>query len=72
MKIPIVGMGGIQNADDAIEFLMAGGRPGGGCGHGEFLRTADTVQVIARIREFMERRKISGMRGITGSVQTGK
>jgi len=71
VKIPIIGMGGIQNADDAIEFLMAGATAVA-VGTANFYEPQTPLQVIAGIREFMERKKISDVREITGSVQTGK
>ena len=70
VKIPIIGMGGIQNADDAIEFLMAGATAVA-IGTANFYEPQTALQVIAGIREFMERKKISDVSEITGSVQTG-
>jgi dihydroorotate dehydrogenase (NAD+) catalytic subunit len=71
VKIPIIGMGGIQTADDAIEFLMAGATAVA-IGTANFYEPQTALQVIAGIREFMERKKISDVSEITGSVQTGK
>jgi dihydroorotate dehydrogenase (NAD+) catalytic subunit len=71
VKIPIIGMGGIQNADDAIEFLMAGATAVA-VGTANFYEPQTALQVIAGIREFMERRKIRDVCEITDSVQTGK
>jgi len=71
VKIPIIGMGGIQNADDAIEFLMAGATAVA-IGTANFYEPQTPLQVIAGIREFMERKKISDVREITGSVQIFK
>jgi dihydroorotate dehydrogenase (NAD+) catalytic subunit len=71
VKIPIIGMGGIQNADDAIEFLMAGATAVA-VGTANFYEPQTVLQVISGIREFMERKKISDVRELTGSVQTGK
>ena len=71
VKIPIIGMGGIQNADDAIEFLMAGATAVA-VGTANFYEPQTPLQVIAGIREFMERKKIIDVREISGSVQIGK
>ena len=71
VKIPIIGMGGIQNANDAIEFLMAGATAVA-VGTANFYEPQTPLQVVAGIREFMERKKISDVREITGSVQTKK
>jgi dihydroorotate dehydrogenase (NAD+) catalytic subunit len=71
VKIPIIGMGGIQNADDAIEFLMAGATAVA-VGTANFYEPQTALQVISGIRDFMARKKIGDVREITGSVQTGK
>jgi dihydroorotate dehydrogenase (NAD+) catalytic subunit len=71
VKIPIIGMGGIQNADDAIEFLMAGATAVA-VGTANFYEPQTPLHVISGIREFMERNKIGDVRDITGSVQAGK
>jgi dihydroorotate dehydrogenase (NAD+) catalytic subunit len=71
VKIPIIGMGGIQDADDAIEFLMAGATAVA-VGTANFYEPQTPLQVIAGIREFMERKKIGDVRELTGGVQTKK
>ncbi len=67
VKIPIIGMGGIQNAADAIEFLMAGATAVA-VGTANFYEPQTALQVIAGIREFMEKKKIADVKEITGSV----
>jgi dihydroorotate dehydrogenase (NAD+) catalytic subunit len=71
VKIPIIGMGGIQNAADAIEFLMAGATAVA-VGTANFYEPQTALQVIAGLREFMQRHGISDVREITGSVQVTK
>ena len=71
VKIPIIGMGGIQNADDAIEFLMAGATAVA-VGTANFYEPQTSLQVIAGIRDFMEKKKISDVKEITGSFLPGK
>jgi dihydroorotate dehydrogenase (NAD+) catalytic subunit len=71
VKIPIIGMGGIQNAADAIEFIMAGATAVA-VGTANFYEPQTVLQVIAGIREFMQRQGIKDVREITGSVQTTK
>jgi dihydroorotate dehydrogenase (NAD+) catalytic subunit len=67
VKIPIIGMGGIQNADDAIEFLMAGATAVA-VGTANFYEPQTPLQVIAGIREFMARKKISDVHDLTGAA----
>jgi dihydroorotate dehydrogenase (NAD+) catalytic subunit len=71
VKIPVIGMGGIQHADDAIEFLMAGATAVA-VGTANFYEPQTALEVIAGIRDFMERKKIEDVREITGSFKPGK
>jgi dihydroorotate dehydrogenase (NAD+) catalytic subunit len=71
VKIPIIGMGGIQNAADAIEFMLAGATAVA-VGTANFYEPQTPLQVIAGIREFMQRNSLSDTKKITGSVQAGK
>jgi len=71
VKIPIIGMGGIQNAGDAIEFMMAGATAVA-AGTANFYEPQTTLQVIAGIREFMQKHGIEDVREIIGSVQTAR
>ena len=67
VKIPIIGMGGIQNAADALEFLMAGATAVA-VGTANFYEPQTPLQVIVGLREFMEKNYISDVKEITGSV----
>jgi dihydroorotate dehydrogenase (NAD+) catalytic subunit len=69
VKIPILGMGGIQNAADAIEFLMAGATAVA-VGTANFYEPQTALQVIAGLREFMQRKGLQDVRELTGSVRT--
>ncbi len=69
VKIPIIGMGGIQNADDAIEFLMAGATAVA-VGTANFYEPLTALQVISGIRDFIQKKKLNDVRQITGSVVT--
>ena len=68
VKIPIIGMGGIQSAADAIEFMMAGATAVA-VGTANFYEPQTALQVIAGIREFMERHGIKDAKEITGCVR---
>jgi dihydroorotate dehydrogenase (NAD+) catalytic subunit len=71
VQIPIIGMGGIQNATDAIEFMMAGATAVA-IGTANFYEPQTALQVIAGLREFMQRKNIPDVREITGSVHAVK
>ncbi|MGA3267391.1 MAG: dihydroorotate dehydrogenase [Verrucomicrobiota bacterium] len=68
VKIPIIGMGGIQNAADAIEFMMAGATAVA-VGTANFYEPQTALHVIAGIRDFMRRKKIAAVAEIRGSVK---
>ena len=71
VKIPIIGMGGIQTAADAIEFMMAGAAAVA-VGTANFYEPQTALQVITGLREFMQRKNIADVREIIGSVQVTK
>ena len=71
VKIPIIGMGGIQTAGDAIEFLMAGATAVA-VGTANFYEPQTALQVIAGLRQFMQQKGIGDVRDLIGSVQMGK
>ncbi|MGA2245289.1 MAG: dihydroorotate dehydrogenase [Verrucomicrobiota bacterium] len=71
VKIPIIGMGGIQNADDAIEFLMAGATAVA-VGTANFYEPQTALQVIAGIRDFMAQKNLADVRELTGSLLIDK
>jgi len=68
VKIPIIGMGGIQNAADAIEFMLAGATAVA-VGTANFYEPQTSLQVIAGIREYLRSRGIADVRDIVGTVQ---
>ena len=71
VKIPIIGMGGIQNAADAIEFMVAGATAVA-VGTANFYEPQTPLQVIAGIREFMEKHGLKDVNEIIGSVAVKK
>ena len=70
VKIPIIGMGGIQNAADAIEFMMAGATAVA-VGTANFYEPQTALQVIAGIGDFMGRHGLRDVREIVGTLQVG-
>jgi dihydroorotate dehydrogenase (NAD+) catalytic subunit len=67
VKIPIIGMGGIQNAADAIEFMMAGATAVA-VGTANFYEPQTTLQVIAGIGDFMKDHGLKDVKAIIGTV----
>jgi dihydroorotate dehydrogenase (NAD+) catalytic subunit len=67
VKIPIVGMGGIQSAEDAIEFLLAGATAVA-VGTANFYEPQTALQVIDGLRRFMEQHGIDDVRQLVGAA----
>ena len=54
VKIPVIGMGGIFCAEDAVEFLMAGASAVA-VGTANFIHPRVTLDIIDGIRSYMEK-----------------
>ena len=67
VKIPIIGMGGIQTAEDAIEFMMAGAT-GIAVGATNFINPYATKEIKDGIEKFMDEQKIENITDIIGCV----
>lgn len=68
VKIPILGMGGIVNGEDAIEFMLAGARAVS-IGAGNFINPYTSVNTITEIEEYMKNKIIEDINDIVGKVQ---
>lgn len=58
VKIPVVGLGGIVNADDALQFIMAGATAIQ-VGTANFINPAASVQIVDGIADYLRRHNIS-------------
>ena len=68
VNIPIVGLGGIMNATDAIEFLMAGATAIE-IGTANFIDPTVTVKVIEGMGEWLDRHGIADVNEIIGALE---
>lgn len=68
VKIPIIGMGGIGTAEDALEFMMAGAT-GVAVGAMNFVNPYATLETIEGIETFMEEQNIQNLADIIGCVK---
>ncbi len=68
VKIPIIGMGGIATAEDAIEFLMAGATAVS-VGAMNFVNPYATVEIIEGIEDYMRQYQVEDIRELIGCVQ---
>jgi len=67
VNIPVIGMGGIQNASDAIEFLLVGASAVE-IGTANFQNPKVTLEIIQGMSEYLDRHKIDNIRDIVGIV----
>ena len=68
VKIPILGMGGIRTAEDALEFIMAGATMVA-VGTANFNNPTATVDVIQGIEQYMKDNKVEDIRELIGCVK---
>lgn len=67
VKIPVIGLGGISSATDAIEFLLAGASAIE-IGTANFIDPAITVKVAKGIVEYCERHGVENVSDLTGAL----
>lgn len=68
VQVPIIGMGGICNAEDALEFILAGATAVA-VGTANFHDPMASVQVAEGIAAYMERYGVSDIRELIGAVK---
>ena len=67
VNIPILGMGGIQNTEDALEFLMAGATMVA-VGTANFFNPYATSEIIDGLENYVKKENLSGIQDIIGIV----
>jgi dihydroorotate dehydrogenase (NAD+) catalytic subunit len=68
VNIPIIGMGGVSNADDVIEFMLAGAT-GIAVGAMNFVNPYTTAETVKGIEDYMKQYNIENLSDIIGSVK---
>jgi dihydroorotate dehydrogenase (NAD+) catalytic subunit len=68
VKIPIIGMGGVSNAEDVIEFMLAGAT-GVAVGAMNFVNPYTTAEAVKGIEDYMRQYNIENLSDIIGSVK---
>ena len=69
IKIPIIGMGGIMNAENAIEFMLAGATAVA-VGTANFINPKVAENIIAGIEDYLKRKGIRDVKEIIGGMKT--
>lgn len=68
VKIPVIGMGGIMTAEDALEFILAGASAVA-VGAANFINPYATVEIVQGIEEYMRRHHVEDIAELIGAVQ---
>jgi len=69
VNIPVIGMGGIRDASDAIEFILAGATAVA-VGTANFVNPRATAEIIEGIEKYMRENKIDDIHDIIGGLAT--
>lgn len=68
VSVPIIGMGGIASAEDAIEFILAGASAVS-IGTANFFHPTTTVEVVEGIEKYMEKYHFENLSDMVGIVK---
>ena len=68
VKVPIIGMGGIASAEDAIEMMLAGASAVS-VGTANFHNPAVTMEIVSGIEEYLRQNRIEDVRELIGAVR---
>lgn len=68
VTIPVLGMGGIVNGEDAIEFMLAGAQAIS-IGAGNFINPYTSVNTVKEIEDYMMKYEIENINDIVGKVE---
>lgn len=68
VKIPVIGMGGIADAEDAVEFLLAGASAVA-VGATNFVNPYATVEIVEGIEAYMKKHGIENVTELIGAVE---
>jgi dihydroorotate dehydrogenase (NAD+) catalytic subunit len=68
VKVPIIGLGGIMNAIDAIEFFLAGATAIQ-VGTANFINPRVTMEIVDGIAAYLERKNIGSVRELVGQLK---
>lgn len=68
VKIPVIGLGGIMNATDAVEFFLAGASAIE-IGTANFIDPSVTLKVVEGINDYLERHGCKSVSEIVGALK---
>ena len=69
VKVPVIGIGGIMNAIDAVEFLLAGASAVQ-VGTANFIDPQVTIKIIDGIEDYLRRHQVNSIIELIGAMET--
>jgi len=69
VSIPVIGIGGIMTAEDALEFMVAGASAVQ-IGTANFINPCATIEIINGIRHYIQDNRIKNIKDIVGTLRT--
>jgi dihydroorotate dehydrogenase (NAD+) catalytic subunit len=66
---PILGLGGIRTASDAVEFIIAGASAVG-VGTANFIEPGCTAKIVEGIKKYCVRKEITNIKELVGSLES--
>lgn len=69
VRIPIIGMGGIMNAEDALEFILCGATAVS-VGTANFINPKVSLEIIEGIKNYLAQNKIKDIKSLIGALKT--
>ncbi len=67
IQIPVIGIGGIETAEDALEHIIAGAAAVQ-VGTANFYRPTATIEIVRGLADYLERRGVSSIMELSGSL----
>jgi dihydroorotate dehydrogenase (NAD+) catalytic subunit len=71
VTIPVIGIGGIMNAEDALEFLIVGATAIQ-VGTANFIDPSSGVKICQGIEEYCEKNNVASVHDLVGTLQSSK
>jgi dihydroorotate dehydrogenase (NAD+) catalytic subunit len=68
VRLPIIGMGGIMTAQDALEFMLAGATAVA-VGTANYVNPKASIEIIKGIEEYLVRHKIANIKRLVGALK---
>ena len=69
IRIPVIGIGGIMDYKDALEFMICGAAAFQ-VGTANFVNPASSVEILKGIKDYLKRKKIANIEKVVGSLKT--